>query len=313
VTEAINKPIENIYYPQFEGPEFEKFPDGITRRVRYKNGLPFSSGLDKNLLALEKRIELKKASLLLVDGGVGDGKTTLTTHCGDFFEGEAIDFKIQYAMGGEQFQEKLQMCIDSKKKVIIYDEAGDFNKRGSLTSFNQRLNRVFETYRGFKILVILALPNFGVLDQRLFDNRIPRLLLHAYNRGDKYGNYKAYSLFRMFYLRHKMQKLIVPPHAYGQVEPNFYGHFLDLRPKRSKLLEQISTEGKREVLNDNVLKNRGLFHTGQISVKLHKSRCWVTQKFKELNIKAEYVYKKKHYYPGEIIDILNEEVKKVRT
>lgn len=297
-----------------QGQEYRTFTNRlgkkVKKRVRYAHGLPFSKGLDKNLEALKQRIDLNKASLLIIDGGVGEGKTTLAVECGEYFEEGPLELKLQLAMGGEQFQERLQMSIDSKKKVVIYDEAGDFNKRGSLTAFNQRLNRVFETYRGYGILVILCLPNFGVLDQQLFENKIPRLLINCYDRSKTYGNYRGYSLFRMFYLRHKMKKIIVPPHAYGQVEPNFYGHFLDLTPERNKELDKISTEGKREVLNENILQNRGLFHVMQIAKKLHKSRPWVTDKIRKLNLKPEYTYKKKNYYEGDIINILNEEVKR---
>ena len=35
--------------------------------------------------------------------------------------------------------------------VIVYDEAGDFNRRGALTKSNAQLNRAFEACRAFKI------------------------------------------------------------------------------------------------------------------------------------------------------------------
>ena len=99
---------------------------------------------------------------------------------------------------------KLTVCHEMKLVCIVYDEAGDFSKRGSLSRFNQMLNRTFETYRGFRILVFLGLPNFNVLDNNLFDNQIPRLLLHCSGRGDKYGNFSGYGLEEMNWIRYWM-------------------------------------------------------------------------------------------------------------
>lgn len=296
--------------------DYKKYSDGLVKRIRYDNGLPFSSGLDHNLNRQAGRIELNKATLIVFDGGVGEGKSTMMVHCGDYLQQKLLkdsksilDLKKQYAMGGVQFQEKLQMCIDSKLPVVIYDEGGDFNKRGSLTAFNQRLNRVFETYRGYRIVVLLGLPNVKVLDEQLFDNRIPRLLINCYGRNKKSGNFRGYSLFRMYYIRHKMKKFIVPSKAYNSVEPNFRGHFLDLPPERSKELDKVCSEGKRDTLNENILQNRGLVHTAQIEKALHRSRAWVTLKIRKHKFKPEYRYKRMNYYSKEVMETLREELK----
>ena len=276
----------------------------------YKNGLPFSNGLPENINDLKERIELKKASLIVIDGGVGEGKTTLAVQVADYFQQSPINLKKQLSMGGKEFQEKFKVCIDEGLRVIIYDEAGDFNRRGALTSFNSMLNRVFETYRGYKILVILALPNFGVLDKVLFENQIPRLLIHCYGRSQNYGNYKGYSLLRMFYLRDKMSRLTVPPQAYGRVEPNFFGHFKDLNPSRSQELENISLEGKKKVLNTNIEKiNKNLFSSHEITKICNRSTAWLSLKLTELNIKPNYKQGKTCYYSDEIVERLKAEVR----
>jgi len=278
------------------------------QRYVYDNGLPFSHGLDYNLDDLQNRIDCKKASLVIVDGGVGEGKTTLGVHAAEYFQKSEINFRYQYSMGGVQFQERLQICVDGNLVVVIYDEAGDFSRRGALTEFNKMLNRIFETYRGFKILVIIILPNFGVLDKQLFDNMIPRLLLHCSKRNNNYGNYAGYSLWRMFYLRDKMKKLTVPPQAYDAVEPNFRGHFLDLKPTRSAELEKVSLEGKSKVLSQNILSARGLISTRDLMKKLHRSRPWVTEKIRKLSLKANHIYKKQRYYDKGVLERLKDEI-----
>jgi len=277
----------------------------INKTRLYKNGLPFSNPLDKDILSLKKRIVGKKASMLLIDGGVGEGKTTLAVEVAENYQSKNLDFTKQYAIGGAEFQEKLVICFDSKLQVLIYDEAGDFNSRGALTGFNQMLNRVFDTYRAFKILVILVLPSFHVLDSSLFDKRIPRMLIHCYGRSNKWGNYSVYSLYRMYYLKHKLKKYIVPAYAYSGTMPNYRGHFLDLSPEKSIQLEKISIEGKKNIISENILKNRGLLSYKDISRKVGMSIEWVKKRVTKFKIKPKQKYKRSNYFDSAIVERIN--------
>jgi hypothetical protein len=270
----------------------------------YQNGLKFSSPLDRDILSLRQRINNKKASMLIIDGGVGEGKTTLAVHIAEYYQQKPLDLSKQYAMGGEDFQEKLVLCYDSRLEVLIYDEAGDFNSRGAMTGFNKMLNRVFETYRAFKIMVILVLPSFKVLDSNLFDKAIPRILIHCYNRSNKWGDFSVYSLYRMYYLKDKLKKYIVPAYAYSGTQPNYRGHFLDLDSLQSKELEKISIAGKKEIVNDNILKSRGLLSFKDIAKKVDKSLVWVKKEIAKKKIKEEKVYKRMKYFDKSIIDRL---------
>lgn len=275
-------------------------------RYAYDSGLPFNQCLAKNILSLKRRIAKKKASLIIVDGGVGEGKTTLAVHIADYYQGSPIDFKTQYGMGGFAFQEKLQICNDLKLPVVVYDEAGDFSKRGSLTEFNKQLNRVFETYRGFRILVILSLPNFGVLDTTFFDNKVPRLLVNCYNRGEQWGNFRSYSLFRMFYIKDYMTHLVVKPKAYQRVRPNFRGQFLDLSPARARELEKISLAGKKEIITIGTLKSQGLVSMRDIGRALRRSVIWVRTQCKKEGYKPDKIYKRQYYFRKDIIELLRD-------
>jgi hypothetical protein len=276
----------------------------MTESNLYKHGLPFGKDLARNLDIQMQRVHSKKASLIIIDGGVGEGKTTLAVHVADYLNKGDIDFKDQLALGGKDFMVKLRTCFTKKRIVIIYDEAGDFNRRGALTRFNALLNRVFETYRGFRIIVILVLPNSGVLDNDIFDKKIPRLLLNCWERGDKYGNYRAYSLYRMMYIRDKMKKLIVKPLAYAHTLPNFYGQFKDLTPERSKALDKISTAGKIQELKNSEVKIQGLVSYQDMSVKLACSISKVQMYLRELKVKPKKYIDKKAYYDEGIIDQL---------
>lgn len=277
----------------------------------YNNGLPFSSKLDENLDDLKERVlKNNKAALIIVDGAIGEGKTTLCVHIGDYLTGEEIVFNEQLAMGGQDFTKKLRVCFTKKYVVIVYDEAGDFNRRGSLTRFNAMLNRVFETYRAFKIIVILSLPLFSVLDNDLFDKQIPRLLIHCFDRNNEYGDYKAYSLYRMLFIREKMKKLTIKTAAYGMTEPNFRGHFKDLSPARRRKLDLFSTQGKFAMLELADIQFKGLLSYDDIARKLAKSVIWVKQKTSKLKIPHKKTYKRKRYFESSVIDRLLEETEK---
>jgi len=272
----------------------------------YKNGLPFSMKLDQNLDDIKLRVDKDKAALIVIDGGVGEGKTTLCVEIAEYISGKEIIFEDQLAMGGGDFAKKLKICFDKKYIVIIYDEAGDFNKRGALTRFNAMLNRIFETYRAFKILVILSLPSFAVLDNSLFDKQIPRLLLHCQDRGDRFGDYKGYSLYRMFYIREKMKKLTVKPFAYTLVDPNFRGHFLDLKPERSKELDKFTIAGKLDILDQGEIVFEGMLSFYELAQKMEMSVAWVKQKMTALDIKAKKIHKLRKYFDQSVLEVLVE-------
>jgi len=280
--------------------------------MNYDHGLPFDKKLGENIASLVARIKGNKASLLINDGGVGEGKTTMMVHEADYvnklngLEPITLEAKKhpQLALGGQDFIKKLRVCFEKDLPVIIYDEAGDFNRRGSLTRFNAMINRTFETFRGFKILVILGLPSFSVIDQDLFDKNIPRLLLHLYNRNDKQGNYKGFSLYRMMYIKQKMSKLTVKPFAYDIVQPNFRGHFKDLDPIRAAALDRISTLGKIDVLKKAEVKIEGLMPYTEIGTKLGRSVVWVRMAVGKLKMKPTRIINRLRYFSEDQVNRL---------
>lgn len=288
----------------------------------YEYGLPFGNKLAQNIDDLLIRIDKKKASLLIIDGLMGEGKTTLAVEIMEyvaksrdgsldkvgFYDDFKTDFTKQLAMGGEDFQEKLQICRDSKLVVLTYDEAGDFSKRGAITSFNQRLIRVFQTFRSFKILIIMCLPSFEVLDNDLFKHGVPRLLLHCCDRGKTYGSIKGYGLEEMFYIKHFMKKEVVPLKAYSKINPNFRSHFKDLPKDISKKLDRLSTAAKAETLTSNILKNQGLLNVYDIAKLVSRSVPWVRAGISKTDVNHKKIFKKTKYYTEEIIAILEGQI-----
>jgi len=280
----------------------------------YKSGFPYSENLQTNIVELNKRVSDKKASMILIDGAVGLGKTTIAVHVADGINKlhnlPPIDLDIknhpQIAMGGSDFLKKMRICFENKLPVIVYDEAGDFSKRGTLSRFNAMLNRTFETYRGFKILVIICLPKFYVLDSHLFDLEIPRGLIHVVDRCDKYADYAGYSLVSMNWIRYWSEKLAkaIRYKAYEKVTPNNRGHYYDLEASRSKKLDYISTKEKISILQKSEVKAEGLLSYIQIADKTQRSMIWVKKKFAELKIKEERTIGRVKYFKEDVVNRL---------
>jgi len=274
------------------------------KKLDWANGLKIDSTLDKNLGECIQRIRNKKASLIIIDGGVGEGKTTLGVVCAKSIAkklGQEFSILDQVRQGGGDFLKGMDWATTHKRIVVVYDEAGDFNTRASLTYFNQSMNRVFETYRALGIIVILCLPSFADVDTSLMKKKISRMLVHCYARNNNYGNYKVYSLWRMWYLKTKFAKVTVPDDAFKFVSANFFGRFRDLDPKDSDLLELHSIKGKKDIIRKGMLQERGLLPIKTIAHKTGYSIETIRRYIKRKKMKGEK-YGATLYYHKEIIE-----------
>lgn len=274
----------------------------------YEHGVPFSQVLVKSLESLMDRIRKGKASLIIVDGNVGEGKTTMGTHVGDWVnvmygKRGPVDFRgPQMAMGGKDFGEKLLVCHDQKLLVIIYDEAGDFDKKTTISRFNRNLMRVFEMYRGFRILVVLCLPKFYKLENELFEIGIPRMLIHCEDRTERQGSFRVFDLEQMYYIKHYASKIIVKPKCYDFGMPNFYGHFLDLPKERSRDLDEVSIASKRREVKKTVYDVKNRLTLEQIAKHFGMSPRWVLLRLREIDDVGDVkVFERKKWYDKKVI------------
>ena len=274
------------------------------KKLDWRNGLKIDTTLDNNLDECIQRIKNKKASLIIIDGGVGEGKTTLGVICGKRISdklNQEFSIKDQVRQGGGDFLKGMDWATTNKRQVVVYDEAGDFNTRASLTYFNQSMNRVFETYRALGIIVILCLPSFADVDTSLMKKKISRMLIHCYARNNNYGNYKVYSLWRMWYLKTKFMKVTVPDDAFKFVSPNFFGRFRDLDPVDSSELELHSIKGKKDIIRKGMLQERGMLPIKTIAHKTGYSIETIRRYIKRKKMKGEK-YGATLYYHKEIIE-----------
>lgn len=252
-----------------------------------------------NLDILKARVINGKASLIVIDGsGLGEGKTTFAVHIADYIQGAPIDLNVQLAMGGKDFQAKLNLCEEQKKHVIIYDEAGDFNKISSMSRASRNLHRSFDTFRAFKIIPILVLPTALVLDSHIFQNRVLRLLFHVYGRKKSFGRYKAYDIDRVVLMRklsNKNKEKDDFSRYYRLVQPNFYGLCYDLPKARSVELDKLGRKAKKEINVQATANISGLSTVEQIAAEMGKSKGTVYNATSALKLKGLTIRRKKYF------------------
>jgi hypothetical protein len=257
--------------------------------------LPFGPKLAHNIFHQIQRVKENKPCIIVVDGGLGLGKTTLAVEVGDFIEGKPIDLKYQLSMGGNDFQEKLQICQEQRLKVLIYDEAGDFSKRSTMTRFNRNLERIFDTFRTYKIIVIMCLPGFFELDRHIYSTKVVRMLIHLGERH-KLGKYSVYSLADIEWMLYHYKKLPLKSAVYNAQIPCFIENFETLSPERQGDLDRLSTAAKKEILGNNVLAARGLRSLEDIAKDCGITISGLKNYVRQINLIPEIVYKKKNYY-----------------
>lgn len=284
----------------------------------YDHGATFSKDLVRDIDIQLQRLENKRASCILIDGAVGTGKTTLAVQLMEYINKKAghdkVSLKVkdhpQLSLGGEEFISCFRECHKRGLKVITYDEAGDFSRRGAISRFNGMINRLFETYRGFRIIVIICLPNFNLLDNLIFDNQIPRLLIHIHSRSAEQGRYYVYDLNGMNWVRYWYDKLSKGNKikCYSRSSPYSRGQFLNLTPNREKELDRLSTYGKSELLKGVEKKIQGLHSIKEVCEKLDRSLDWVYKKMKLLKIKPKRRIGRSHMYDQNAIDRLADQI-----
>lgn len=288
----------------------------------YKSGMPWSRVEFTECLNEQqnKRIDINMASVILIDGGQGQGKTTLAVEICDFHNAKrglppmdlTVKNHIQMGLGGVDFISKFNKCKQKKLPIMIYDEAGDFSKASTLTYFNYQISKIFQKIRSAKIMILLCLPNFNILDNRLFDDEIIRGAIHCNSRQltINYGNFNVYDLNMLMWIRYWYDKLPTARRksCYGMVSPLFQSHFKNLPAARARQLEILSNYGKEKERQQAEINMKGLVSVKEIAREIQRTGAWIGQKLKTLRIEPEQKMGLKHYYPKSIIQRLEKEL-----
>jgi hypothetical protein len=270
----------------------------------YDRRIGFGNKLALDLLRQAKRISENKASLIVIDGGLGSGKTTLAIEIADYLSRSPIDLTKQLSLGGEDFQTKMKECVDAQLRVLVYDEAGDFSKKATMTKFSRNLTRVFDTFRTFQMIIIIILPDALKLDTHIVSSKVARMIIHCEERSAQGGRYKVFSLSDYYWLSYHSKKNIIKPAVYKQQYPVYEEAFTTLHPERQKALDIISQNSKMNMLNEKALEAQGLLSVTQMSAMLGIARPTVLTKLCKLKIKNVTSIKQVKYYDELALNML---------
>jgi ABC-type oligopeptide transport system ATPase subunit len=286
----------------------------------FENNLPFKSdeyttdqegkrinAFQYNLDQIYERIEKRLPSLIIIDGGSGQGKSTFGTEIVDYYNNKKglppINLTgVQYAKGGKDFTKKLRQAHADKYPAIIYDEGGDLNRKTTLSKFNRTMDMVFNQLRIYDLVIILITQSVGYLENDLFTKGIVRMLINCYGRTNLTKSYfRAYELDRINYLRQAIKKEVTPIKAYQKITANNYGVFYNISQEREDTLHEVGYAKKDEDISLSDIKMDGLINYQEIAHRTKQSITTVKIKIGRLHIKPEKLYKKKAYFKEEII------------
>jgi len=258
-----------------------------------------------------KRKEKNKPNLIIIDGVSSSGKTTLGVQCMDalnkacgFPEVDLGSECIQVGTGVNDFIKKLRICAEKGLPCVMFDEAGEYNKRGWNTQLNKVMDSIIDTFRAYKITIFMVLHDFAELPKHVWSTRIVSTLIHLKERKSTYGRAFFYSQERIYWIIKYKKDAVYPEYAYNKEHYNVKVLFRNLIPERAKQLDVLSTQHKKRKLDQSDIKLNGLVNAKLIAEQLGMSKVWVDKKLILVKAKPERVYKLSKYYDKSMVDKL---------
>jgi len=209
--------------------------------------------LESNFKEWKKRIKNNSYAAIMILSPPGRGKTTLAVNIAKKYQGEPMDYSCQLAAGFEDLKQKLELCRQKNKKVIIFDEAGEISNRDALTNANKQFLKILDTYRAYKIFLIVCLQRFSMIDSAVLETEVIRGGIYIENKSKSYASAGVYSLTDLFRVAGIMAKIRKfknqPPNAaFRSVNPMIRLKFLPLPPDEQAFLDKMSLESKQKLM-----------------------------------------------------------------
>lgn len=296
--------------------------------TEFKNGLPWNTGMHKdykedilyfNLTQWIKRIKGKKAAFIVIDGTVGEGKTTLATHILNIAmqiwnnNKEDIKFKDYLYTGKEEFIAGLNEQLSNNRHGILYDEAGDYNKQTYRTNQGIEVSRNFEICRVYKLFTILTLPSFFDLPNHLFTSNYVRAVIHCHSRTMSHGKFSLYSLPTCLYMRDYAQKHTAKRNqAYSIFQPNFRGNWYNHTPEKDKELEDLTMKKKLDISIQTSVRLNDWTNYKEITRETGYTQKHIRNTLKEMKIEPVKIIRKVKYFDKKDIKALYKRLKNTK-
>lgn len=224
----------------------------------YDNGYPYTDPLPEWVDRAVYHVQVEHtASVIIVDGGLGSGKSTMAAQMlrqiDPGFVATEKSFKLRYLLGGTALMEAAVKAQEQGVRGLIFDEAGiDLSSRSAMTTMNRNLNSFFQLHRALKLVVILVLPSVKILDRQLLYFKIHRFQVHTHSKvHGSYTKYRIWDYENVYFLKDRIDKRIVPDHAYFPGRGGFSnadGYSKGLPKEYQDLLDRFGLDAKKQRL-----------------------------------------------------------------
>ena len=240
---------------------------------------------------LQSNLRKNYDAFVIISGREGFGKSTLAAQI-------AIAMDSTYNLSRCCFTPK-QFVEASEKaeeyQAVVFDETmGFLSSRGSMSSFNRDLIKVFSEMRYKKLVIILCIPNFFEMDRYPALHR-SEALLHVYKRS-RFASYDYKKKHDLYLKGKKIYKYIVTP--------NYRGRFYEYFPLNQKAYDKKKRESTQEIEQD---KER---ETGNSTIKQHILQQLFIE-FKEKGMTQREIGEKMGISQTRVHEILRLEVKSI--
>jgi len=270
----------------------------------------FTDLIDEQL----SRTDDNMPSVLVVDGLHGGGKTTLACHVGQYLEdkcGRSFSYENQVGKGMDLFLEKLNWVKKNGYKVVIYDEAEDFERKGAISKFNRLLNRVFSVLRATQIVVIIVLGIVKKLEKEPLEKGLVRCLINVHGRSGNYANLRVFDAGNIFYLIYLMDKFgrsgKPPMLAYGKTAPFLRSRVARADKKTEKAWDLIDLKQKGDILDTASLETKGLIDIKTVGKLSGYSISSLRVMFRSIKPEVVRIGRKNYYYKSVLARINSED------
>jgi hypothetical protein len=286
----------------------------------YTNGYPWLAGtepetnddmLTTNLNDIYDRVHKNnKASVIVVDGFVGEGKTTIAYALCHWLETKS--FKCDWIEPEETIFMGMKEILPAvekyklKKKALVYDEAGDYSKSQSMSKEGKQMDRFFQTFRAYKIVLIMTAPCFYHISNKLYDSAIARFLVHCHDRVEGVGGeFKVYDMRTMDFMRYYAEKHSATKNdCYRYFKPAFHGKWKELPDKIAKKISKRGIKGKAQINTEAAIKMNGWVSYNDLVKEFGKSQKHIRDKLNDRGIKPTNIKKKVKYFNKEDYNII---------
>jgi hypothetical protein len=223
----------------------------------YDNGYPYTDPLPAFVDRAVYHVQQQHlASLIIVDGGLGSGKSTMAAQMlrqiDPGFVATKESFKLRYLLGGTALMETAVKAHKQGVKGLIFDEAGiDLSSRSAMSTMNRNLNGFFQLYRALSLVVILVLPSVRILDKQVYEFDIHRFQVHTHSKlHGSYNRYRLWDRKAMKFLRLNLEQRVDSRDAYFSRSgfSNGDGFSKGLPKDYQDLLDSFGLEAKKERL-----------------------------------------------------------------